>query len=191
MTTDTQYTDRVSRYDWTDITQLWHCVMTCATPGWDPGKALEYLVLKGFELSGAEVRWPYRVNLLDTANVEQIDGVVYVAGIAALIECKDHSDTRRGTKHHVDFTPIAKLRSQLARRPSAMIGCLFTSGDFTDAAITMVNFTKPQTILCWTGNDIEKCILQRDFSQLMQAKYQACLEHATHYDKNQQKDLLA
>ncbi|VVD71769.1 hypothetical protein PIN31115_00639 [Pandoraea iniqua] len=183
MTADTQYIDRVSRYDWTDITQLWHCVMTCATPGWDPGKALEYLVLKGFELSGAEVRWPYRVTVLGAKNAEQIDGLVYLSGINAMIECKDLSDIRKRRKQRIDFTPIAKLRSQLARRPSDLIGCIFTSGDYTDAAVTMVNFTKPQTILCWTGQEIEACIQRQDFAHLMRTKYEECLEYGKHYDQ--------
>ncbi|MGC7404725.1 hypothetical protein ACPWR0_09140 [Pandoraea pneumonica] len=182
MTADTQYIDRVSRYDWLDVTQLWDAVMTCATPGWDPGKALEYLVLKGFELSGAQVRWPYSVDVLDTPNAEQIDGVVYVEGISAMIECKDLSKQSCRQKRRIDFTSIAKLRSQLARRPSNLIGCMFSSGGYTDAAITMVNFTKPQTILCWTGKEIAHCIHRRDFVHLLRTKYEACIEHAKHYN---------
>jgi len=188
MTADTQYIDRVSRYDWPDITQLWDAVMTCATPGWDPGKALEYLVLKGFELSGAQVRWPYSVSLLDTSNIEQIDGLVYIAGISAMIECKDHSNLQSRTKRRIDFAPIAKLRNQLTRRPSTLIGCMFTSGDFTSAAKLMVNFTKPQTILCWNGQEIDECIRKRDFAFLMQSKYQACIERAEHYLETKSED---
>jgi hypothetical protein len=33
------------------------------TSGWAPGKAFEYLVLRAFQLEGAEVRWPYSVRI--------------------------------------------------------------------------------------------------------------------------------
>jgi hypothetical protein len=34
------------------------------------------MVLRAFELDGAEVKWPYRVKLFGE-EVEQIDGVIY------------------------------------------------------------------------------------------------------------------
>jgi hypothetical protein len=70
------------------------------TPGWEPGRAFEYLVLRLFELDGAIVRWPYEVDLHGHV-VEQIDGAVKVAGLHGLLECKwrkcatSSSDDRR------------------------------------------------------------------------------------------------
>jgi hypothetical protein len=77
---------------------------------WDEGKALEYLVLRAFQLDGAEVAWPYTVKVKDRI-VEQIDGVMYVDSLACLIECKD-------TSQEVNIEAIAKLRNQLLRRPA-------------------------------------------------------------------------
>jgi hypothetical protein len=34
------------------------------TPGWEPGRAFEYLVLRAFELDGADVKYPYTAILL-------------------------------------------------------------------------------------------------------------------------------
>lgn len=59
--------------------------------GWPPGKALEYLVLRAFQLGGAEVTWPYEVRRRNVV-VEQVDGAVYVDGLTCLIEAKDHAE---------------------------------------------------------------------------------------------------
>ncbi|AKC69158.1 hypothetical protein [Pandoraea oxalativorans] len=180
MVADREYVERVRDYGWEDIGDLWQKVQQCSTPGWDPGKALEYLVLKGFELSGAQVRWPYSVDLLGTKNVEQIDGVVYVANIAAMIECKDYSTPASRASRKLAYGPIAKLQGQLARRPSALIGCLFTTGEFSRSTLALINFTKPSTILCWTGHDIDHCVRRKDFCEALKSKLRACIEDATH-----------
>ncbi|VVE64110.1 hypothetical protein PCA31118_01495 [Pandoraea captiosa] len=109
MVADREYIERVRGYGWKDVDGLWRDVKQCSTPGWDAGKALEYLVLKGFELSGATVKWPYRVDFLDTKNVEQIDGVVYVANIAAMIECKDYSTPCRPCETQDDAWPHRQI----------------------------------------------------------------------------------
>jgi hypothetical protein len=184
MVADREYIERVRGYGWKDVDELWRDVKQCSTPGWDAGKALEYLVLKGFELSGATVKWPYRVDFLDTKNVEQIDGVVYVANIAAMIECKDYSTPAARAKRKMTHGPIAKLQGQLARRPSSLIGCLFTSGGLSESVRTLVNFTKPATILCWTGKDIDDCVRRKDFAEPLQRKLRACMEGAAHFDNH-------
>jgi hypothetical protein len=72
-----------------DVMQLWNAIEAGATPGWPAGKAFEYLVIRSFELEGAEVRYPYEVPG-DKANViEQIDGTIYSLETAFLIESKD------------------------------------------------------------------------------------------------------
>ncbi len=70
MAADSEYIERVRGYDWDDVTGLWRDIQRCATPGWDAGKALEYLVLKGFELGCATVRWPYTVKFVDEKILE-------------------------------------------------------------------------------------------------------------------------
>jgi hypothetical protein len=56
--TEQEYIDRVRDWDWSRLRALWDAVESNATPDWDPGKALEYLVLRAFQLDGAEVTWP-------------------------------------------------------------------------------------------------------------------------------------
>ncbi|HEY9802108.1 MAG TPA: hypothetical protein V6D25_17230 [Leptolyngbyaceae cyanobacterium] len=91
MTTEAEYQARITSYDWDDLSILWSEIKTKNTSNfWDEGKALEYLVLRAFQLDGAEVAWPYTVKVQDRI-VEQIDGVVYVDSLACLIECKDTS----------------------------------------------------------------------------------------------------
>lgn len=56
------------------------------TPGWEPGKALEYFVLRAFQLEEAQVTFPY------------------CDGLACLTECKD-------TAYRANIEPIAKMLS--------------------------------------------------------------------------------
>jgi hypothetical protein len=44
------------------LTKLWSEILDRETPHWESGKALEYFVLRAFELEGATVRYPYEVN---------------------------------------------------------------------------------------------------------------------------------
>lgn len=174
MATEEEYQKRIEKWNWPELDALWSQIQQCDTPSWDPGKALEYLILKAFELEQSEVRWPYSVDLMGVKNVEQIDGAVYVEGIHCLVECKDYSKEKQ--KLNIDFEPIAKLRSQLARRPSHTIGLLFSSGGFTKPAMTLANFTQPQTILLWNGGEIDYCLKKRCFVQPLKAKIRRCIE---------------
>ena len=88
--------------------------------GWEPGKAFEYLILRAFELEGAVVTWPYVIRLSPSetgGDTEQIDGAVYVDGLACIVEAKDTANTTR-------IEPIAKMRNQLLRRPSSSVGLI-------------------------------------------------------------------
>jgi hypothetical protein len=133
------YEQKIENYTRSRLRQLWAAVNEGKTDaqGWDSGKAFEYLVLRAFQLEGAEIRWPFDVRIADST-VEQIDGVVYTDGLACLIECKDWA-----AKANVE--PIAKLRNQLLRRPGGSIGLVFSRQGFTDPALTLARFTLPQT----------------------------------------------
>lgn len=62
MTTNAEYQARIITYNWDDLRILWSEIKTKSTSTfWDEGKALEYLVLRAFQLDGAEVAWPYTV----------------------------------------------------------------------------------------------------------------------------------
>jgi hypothetical protein len=104
MTTNEEYEQRISRYSWEQLLELWQEIETNQTPQWDSGKALEYLVLRAFQLESADVKYPYSV-VIGEEELEQIDGAVYTEGLSCLIECKNLT-TR------VNIEPIAKMRTE-------------------------------------------------------------------------------
>jgi hypothetical protein len=183
------YEKKISQYDCDNLLNLWMSIEAGNTPGWAPGKAFEYLVLRAFQLEGAEVRWPYSVRI-DGGEIEQIDGVVYFFfllflliklfflkekfgysdGLACLIECKDESK-------EVNVDPIAKLRNQLLRRPGAAIGIIFSRSGFTKPAVTLAKFVAPQTILLWPGDEVDYALRRRYMRKGLVAKFRYCIEY--------------
>lgn len=107
---------------------------------------------------------------MDGHVVEQIDGVVYHSGLAWLIECKD-------TRDSVNIEPIAKLRNQLLRRPSLTLGSVFSRTGFTDPALTLAQFSAPQTILLWNHDDIDFCVERNKICEPLVKKFRHCIEH--------------
>jgi hypothetical protein len=168
MSTEAEYEKKIAEYDSSGILDLWKAIETGDTPGWADGKALEYLVLRAFQLEDAEVRWPYRVDI-DSEEIEQIDGVVYTEGLACLIECKD-------TNERANIEPIAKLRNQLLRRPGPTIGIVVSRTGFTEPAVTLARFIAPQTILLWNGNELVHAIQKQSMRRSLLAKYRFCVE---------------
>lgn len=54
MTTEAEYQARITSYNWDDLIKLWLQIKAKKTSNfWDAGKALEYLVLRAFQLDGA------------------------------------------------------------------------------------------------------------------------------------------
>lgn len=168
MPTGAEYEARIKSYNLDDLIRLWSEIQAGDTPDWDAGKALEYLIIRAFQLEGAEVLYPYSVQI-DEEEIEQIDGVVYSDGLSCLVECKD-------TSTRVNVEPIAKLRNQLLRRPAAAIGCLFSRIGFTEAAITLARYIAPQTILLWEGIEIYYCLQNQSMRQALLKKYRVCVE---------------
>jgi hypothetical protein len=84
MPTEDDYRKNIQHATRDDLLQLWSKIQQRDTPGWEPGKAFEYLVLRAFELDGARIRWPFSV-FLEDQEVEQIDGAVYAAGLSCLV----------------------------------------------------------------------------------------------------------
>lgn len=170
MSQEYNYQEKVLHYEHTGLLELWQGIEAGKTPGWGAGKALEYLILRAFQLEGAEVCWPYQVALAGEM-VEQIDGVVYADGLACLIECKDQAEP-------CNIEPIAKLRNQLLRRPGQSIGCLFSRKGFTEAAATLAGFLSPQTILLWSGPEIRYALERKSIRQALTMKYRWCIQQA-------------
>lgn len=73
--------------------------------------------------------------------------------------------------------PLAKLRNQLQRRPSGVIGSVFSSSGFTDPAVTLAHYMAPQAILLWQGPEIGYLIAQEGFAKALKWKHRVLLQH--------------
>lgn len=135
---------------------------------WLRGQLFEYLVIRAFELDGAQVQWPYDV-LHGGHLLEQVDGAVHVDHIAALVESKCWA-------REVDWDPIAKLRSKLLNRPSSAIGLVFSKMEYTPAAKVLTRFAFPQTILLWEGEELRWAIENGRMCEGLHLKYRYAVE---------------
>lgn len=170
MATPKELEARIKLLDWAGLRTLWAAVKAGRSPGWEEGEALEYLVLRAFELDRSKpiVRYPYDVPLFGE-KVEEIDGAVHLPGLGCLVETKDW-------EQNVPIGPIVKMRSQLLRRPGGMVGLMFAKQTFTRPAVLLAHFTMPQAILLWSGWDIEVALEQENFCDCLWLKYQVCCE---------------
>jgi hypothetical protein len=76
MPTREEYETNAQAMGWPELRVLWNQIKVRDTPVWPPGKAFEYLVLRAFQLHGADVRWPYPVSLYGQDEfVEECNGV--------------------------------------------------------------------------------------------------------------------
>lgn len=171
MTKSEDYEAAIQTMQWDELRTLWRSILDRNTPGWDSGKAFEYLILRTFQLDGASVTWPYSTKLFGDV-VEQIDGAIYYKHLACLAESKDLKD---GTLVNVE--PIAKLRNQLLRRPTHVLGLLFSRTGFTAPARQLSHFSLPQAILLWNGEEIGYALEKESICDLLMLKYRVCVEH--------------
>lgn len=140
-----EYEKRAKAMDWPALKTLWEQIKHDDTPGWDAGKALEYLIVRAFEQSGLQVEYPYDVPPGGNP-IEQIDGLVYFNDLVFLIECKD--------RDAADVAVIAKVRHQLDRRPPTTLANIFVAGAFTAPALILADLTTPHRTLLWNMDDI-------------------------------------
>jgi hypothetical protein len=157
-----EYVQMARAMQWPEIEMLWKSIKNRQTPDWAPGKALEHLIVRAFELSGFDIEYPYTVSNEDGL-IEQIDGFVYFNDLAFLIECKDT------TKQDIEV--LAKLKYKIDRRPPTTIAGVFICGTLTRQAVSLANYTTPQRITVWYLQDIEEAITQRDFKTMLIEKY--------------------
>ena len=89
MATSAELEARIRRItDWKGLRRLWSKIRSEVPRGWERGEALEYLVIRAFELDPDEratVRYPYVVSLFGE-KVEEIDGAVHLPGLSCLVE---------------------------------------------------------------------------------------------------------
>jgi Restriction endonuclease len=170
MTTAAEYQRRIETYDRVQLLDLWTQIQACDTPNWEAGKALEYLIIRAFQLEGADVTYPYSTAIAGTV-LEQIDGAVYSDGLSCLVECKDQTS-------NVAIEPVAKLRSQLLRRPAGAIGIVFSTTEFTEATQILAQHNSNQAILLWDGTEIDYALNHQRLRTGLMQKYRYCVERA-------------
>jgi hypothetical protein len=168
MPTKAEYEAAIQAMDWPGLATLWDQIKARDTPWWPPGKAFEYLVIRMFQLGGADVRWPYSVNLFGGDEIEQIDGSLKIESLYCLVETKDEDG-------NIAIGPIAKLRSQLLRRPGGTVGFIFSSHAFTDPAVQLAHFAMPQAVLLWSGDEVEKAFEINNICGFALVKYRMCV----------------
>jgi len=138
--------------------------------GWANGKAFEHIILHGFSLEGAEVRWPFEVRE-GKHTIEQIDGAVYCDGLSCLVESKDYSEA-------VNIEPVAKLRNQLARRPAGTLGLMFARNGYTPSAKYLVKTHTPLDILLWEFDELKSAIVDHSMRRALRTKFRYAVEQA-------------
>ncbi len=156
--------------------QFWEqiCNRTTNYDIWKDGKALEYFIIKSFEIEGASVTYPFNVKI-NGKIVEQIDGAVYIGdAYKILCECKDYDENK------INIEPIAKLRYQLCRRPIGTIGCVFSMTDYTEPSTILINYINGHTILLWGKQDIDYAVKNKAFIEVFKTKYHFAIEHANY-----------
>ena len=62
------------------------------------------------------------------------------------------------------------------RRPAGTIGFVFSSGAFTEAALELANFTLPQAILLWTGDDVENALAEGKICAYAELRFRICVD---------------
>jgi len=137
--------------------------------GWPRGLALEHSILRAFELDGADVTWPFRVEI-EGHTVEQIDGAVHARHLSCLIEAK-HLDKP------ANIEPIAKLRTQLARRPPGTFGVVFSAKGFTEPAKTLMRHLAPMQVLTWEGPELKAAFDKSAMVAGLVKKHRHAIEH--------------
>jgi hypothetical protein len=158
--------------NWDGLRSLWEEIKSGTPQGWQGGDALQYLVIRAFELDPDEraaVRYPYGVPLFGETKVEEIDGAVHLSGLSCLVESKDW-----GKK--VPIGPIVKMRSQLLRRPAGTVGIMFSRTTFTRPAIYLAHFTMPQAVLLWSGSDLEFALREGRICRFLRFKHRTACE---------------
>ncbi len=157
--------------DWNGLRALWSAIRAGKPAGWESGEALEYLVIRAFELDPDEsvtVRYPYEVSLFGE-KVEEVDGAVHLPGLSCLVESKDWGK-------NVAVAPIVKMRSQLLRRPAGTIGLMFSKKTFTLPAKYLAHFTMPQAVLLWSAFDLQVAMGEGRICRFLRLKHRVCCE---------------
>lgn len=83
---------------------------------------------------------------------------------------------KQGWGKNVSIAPIVKMRSQLLRRPAGTVGLMFSRGNFTRPAIYLAHFTVPQSVLLWSGSDLNIALNEGKIVAFLRLKHRICCE---------------
>lgn len=172
MPTDSEYKDKIKSYkDHQSLLKLWKQKKQGAIDSleWADGRLFEYIILRAFEIEGADVTYPYKVYFHEEL-VEQIDGAIRIDDHYILVESKDY------TKDKINIDPLAKLRNQLLRRHASVMGMFFSASGYTEPIEDLVKFMSPQMILLWNIDDIDYCMEHKKFVECFYEKYKYAVE---------------
>jgi hypothetical protein len=95
--------------------------------------------------------------------------VIYFDGATCLVEAKNVTGP-------VDAVAILKLKSQLLRRPRTTLGALFITGEFSEAASTLVEMLPPPDVLLWRGEEIDLALRGQRLLDGMRRKLRHAVE---------------
>ena len=152
-------------YNRQKLKKFWQQIKSGNTLGWATGKALENMLVRAFDLEGAEVVYPFN-NLVLTSQ-EQFDGYVFVKELGAgfLIECKEWKDK-------VAFDELAKLHGRLAYRMPSTYGLFLSKSGFTPSAVELMFMMHPHNVLLWSYSEIDECFKNFKFMKALKYKFQ-------------------
>ncbi len=163
------YARRIQLLGHAGLLEMWGRLQEGPLGDWPEGFALEFLVLRAFQLEGAEVTWPFQV-WQDDVLLEQLDGALYFDGLSCLVETKDRA-------RPLDYMTIARLKAQLLRRPRWAFGAVFSDSGFSRSALSMAQMLPPPDVLLWRGTEIERALRARRFREFMKQKLRYAVEH--------------
>ena len=98
MATPEENRERVLGFGHEQVVELLAHVLDEACEDWDEGAALEYLILRAFQIEGATVRYHFYVHDPAGKAMEQMDGVVYWRHHSFLVETTSPSRTGNCSK---------------------------------------------------------------------------------------------
>jgi len=159
---------KVRGYDFNNIHELWELILDGKTleQGWQRGTALEYLIVRLFELYGAQVEYPFNGKLASSGRtLEEFDGLIQYRDYRVLLECKD-------TAVPVKYDVVAKLKAQIQRRPIFVGGSIFAKSGFKESAEVMAVESAREGVLLWNAIDINEVVYcRRNICEALELKF--------------------
>lgn len=174
-----EYEREVSRLDWAGILKEWRAKQEGHINAikWAPGKALEYLVLRAFDLERnrrsdvQDVKYPFHKNT-EGKQEQQIDGYIRTLRCCFLEECKDK-------KYKTKESDLSQLYTRVSCRPDTVVGLFFSMGGYTPSAIKS-NENQCHIIL-WDREDIEYCFDNMCFVDCLNYKLDMAEQESKYY----------